>query len=159
MDMAGYEERMPEFADLFALAARLGVPATTHSEFTVGQALDYNTPRIGHGYQAALIPELTQAVVERGITLEMCPQSSLSYDYGLSGDETHPLRRLFLAGAKVTVNTDNRTVLNTDLEHEYELCCRMGFTDREIIAMNNNALRAAFVSDKVKRELLAVQPD
>ena len=159
VDLAGYEEDMPGFAELFRLADKLGVPATTHSEFTVKDALAYGTPRIGHGYQAALDPELTREVIRRGVTLEMCPQSSLSYEYGLRGDETHPLRRLFLAGAKVTVNTDNPVVLNTCLEHEYDLCRQMGFTDREIVAMNNNAIRAAFLPESEKARLLAVQPD
>ena len=158
VDMAGYEERMPEFADIFVLAKELGIPATTHSEFTVGQALEYGTTRIGHGYQAAQKPELTKAVIEKGVTLEMCPDSSLSYEYGLTGDENHPLRQLFLAGARVTVNTDNMTVLNTDLEFEYELCRKMGFTDEEIIKMNNYALEAAFVDEETKKQLLAVQP-
>ena len=133
MDMAGYEEQMEGFAELFELAKELGVPATTHSEFTVGEALKYGTTRIGHGYQAALLPELTKAVIEKGITLEMCPDSSLSYEYGLMGDETHPLYVLYKKGARVTVNTDNLTVLDTDLEKEYELCHKMGFTDEDIV--------------------------
>ena len=88
VDLAGYEERMPEYADLFELAHSLAIPTTTHSEFTVGDALKYRTSRIGHGYQAALIPELTGEVIARNVTLEMCPDSSLSYEYGLSGNET-----------------------------------------------------------------------
>ena len=158
VDMAGYEERMPEYSDIFALAAELGIPATTHSEFTLTDALEYNTTRIGHGYQAALIPELTEKVIEKGITLEMCPDSSLSYEYGLSGDKTHPLYVLYKKGARVTVNTDNLTVLNTSLDFEYELCRKMGFTDEDIIKMNNYAIEASFADDETKKALLAVQP-
>ncbi len=157
IDMAGYEENMPDYLDLFLLADKLGVPTTAHSEFTVTDALCYNTSRIGHGYQAALLPELTEKVIEKGITLEMCPKSSLMYDYGLTCDETHPLRKLFLAGARVTVNTDNLTVLNTSLEEEYMLCRKMGFTDDEIIQMNNYAIEAAFLSPEEKSELLSLQ--
>lgn len=156
IDMAGYEENMPDYIDLFQLAEKLGVPATTHSEFTVADALCYNTTRIGHGYQAALLPELTKRVIENKTTLEMCPKSSLMYDYGLTCDETHPLRKLFLAGARVTVNTDNLTVLNTGLDEEYKLCHKMGFTDNEIIQMNNYAIEASFLSDDEKKILLAL---
>ncbi len=158
IDLAGYEERMSEYADIFELAHELGIPTTTHSEFTVGEALKYGTSRIGHGYQAALIPELTDAVIEKGVTLEMCPDSSLSYEYGLSGDETHPLYVLFKKGARVTVNTDNLTVLDTSLEFEYELCRKMGFTDEDIVKMNNYAIEACFADERTKKELLAVQP-
>ena len=158
LDLAGYEERMSEYADLFELAHELGIPTTTHSEFSVGEALKYGTSRIGHGYQAALIPELTEEVIKKGVTLEMCPDSSLSYEYGLSGDETHPLYVLFKKGARVTVNTDNLTVLETSLEFEYDLCRKMGFTDEDIVKMNNYAIEACFADEETKKSLLAVQP-
>ena len=158
MDLAGYEEQMEGYMELFELAKELGVPATTHSEFTVGEALKYGTTRIGHGYQAALIPELTEEVIRKGVTLEMCPDSSLSYEYGLSGDESHPLYVLYKKGARVTVNTDNLTVLDTDLEKEYALCRKMGFSDEDIIKMNNYAIEASFADEETKKRLLAVQP-
>ena len=158
MDLAGYEERMPEYADLFALAQELGIPATTHSEFTVGDALTYGTTRIGHGYQAALLPELAEAVIRKGVTLEMCPDSSLSYEYNLSCDNTHPLYVLYQKGARVTVNTDNLTVLDTSLDFEYNLCRKMGFSDEDIIRMNNYAIEACFADEETKQALLAVQP-
>lgn len=158
VDMAGYEERMPEYTDIFELAHSLGIPATTHSEFTVGEALKYGTSRIGHGYQAALDPALTQQVITRKVTLEMCPDSSLSYEYGLSCDQTHPLYVLYKKGARVTVNTDNLTVLDTDLEKEYDLCRKMGFTDEDIVRMNNYAIEAAFADEETKKALLKVQP-
>ena len=157
VDMAGYEERMPEYADIFELAHELNLPCTTHSEFTVGDALKYNTTRIGHGYQAALLPELTEAVIEKGVTLEMCPDSSLSYEYGLTGDATHPLYVLYKKGARVTVNTDNLTVLDTSLDFEYELCRKMGFSDEDIVRMNNFAIEASFADEETKKQLLEVQ--
>ena len=159
LDMAGYEERMPEYTDIFKHAHELGIPTTTHSEFTVGDALKYGTSRIGHGYQAAQISELTEEVISRGVTLEMCPDSSLSYDYHLFGDTTHPLYVLYKRGARVTVNTDNLTVLDTSLEHEYTLCRKMGFTDEDIVRMNNYAIEACFADNETKKQLLAVQPN
>ena len=158
LDLAGYEENMPGYMDIFELAHKLEIPTTTHSEFTVKDALEYGTTRIGHGYQAALIDELTHAVIENNITLEMCPDSSLSYEYGLSKDETHPIVVLFRKGARVTVNTDNLTVLETSLEKEYEICRQMGLSNEDIIRMNNYAIEACFASPEVKEELLKVQP-
>ncbi len=49
IDLAGYEDRLSDYADVFTLAAQLGVPATCHSEFEVPQCLPFGTPRIGHG--------------------------------------------------------------------------------------------------------------
>ncbi|MBE6114521.1 MAG: adenosine deaminase [Erysipelotrichaceae bacterium] len=154
VDLAGYEENMSGYADLFELARELGIPATTHSEFSVAEALRYGTSRIGHGYQAALLEELTEEVIRRQVTLEMCPDSSLSYEYGLSCDSTHPLVVLFRRGARVTVNTDNLTVLDTCLEHEYELCRCMGLTDNDITVMNRYAIEGCFASEEIKKILL-----
>ena len=158
IDLAGYEENMSDYQDLFDLAHQLGIPTTTHSEFTVKDALKYGTTRIGHGYQAAQIEELTQAVIDKNITLEMCPDSSLSYEYHLTGDYNHPLAVLYRKGAKVTVNTDNLTVLDTSLEFEYELVRKMGLTDDDIVIMNNYAIEACFADQKIKEELLRIQP-
>lgn len=157
LDLAGYEEKMLGYKSLFEKAIELNIPVTTHSEFTVKDALTYNTTRIGHGYQAALTTELTEEVINKQVTLEMCPDSSLSYEYGLSLDETHPLAVLFKKGARVTVNTDNLTVLNTSLDKEYELCFKMGLTEKDIIQMNNYAIEASFASKELKQELLKVQ--
>ena len=155
-DLAGYEENMTEYKELFELAQKKQIPCTTHSEFTVEDALSYGTKRIGHGYQAAQIEELTQKVIEQNITLEMCPDSSLSYEYGLTGDQTHPLAVLYKKGARVTINTDNLTVLDTSLEHEYELVRKMGLTDEDIIQMNQYAIEASFLDKKNKQELLSI---
>lgn len=155
-DVAGYETDLSSFAELFEEAKRLGVPSTCHSEFTVQEAFLFPISRIGHGYQCAESEDLMEKTVERGITLEMCPVSSVKYDYGLQIDESHPLRQLFLKGAKVTINTDNLTVLDTSLDKEYEMARKMGFTDEEIEACNRNAILASFAPETVKRTLLSL---
>ena len=65
---------------------------------------------------------------------------------------------LYQKGARVTVNTDNLTVLDTSLENEYDLCRKMGFSDADIIRMNNYAIEASFADEEIKQALLAVQP-
>lgn len=156
IDLAGYESDLSSFKELFDYAKKLGIPATCHSEFTVREAVAFGTNRIGHGYQFAQDAEYISLAKQYDVTLEMCPISSVKYDYGLTIDETHPLRRLFLEGVKVTVNTDNKTVLATDLELEYDCMRKMGFTDKEIEEVNKNAIRASFTSENIKEELLAL---
>ncbi len=156
IDLAGYESDLSNFKELFDYAKELGIPATCHSEFTVKEAVVFETSRIGHGYQFAESEEYISLAKQYDVTLEMCPVSSVKYDYGLTIDETHPLRRLFLEGVKVTVNTDNKTVLNTDLELEYDCMRKMGFTDDEIEQVNVNAIKAAFTTEEIKKELIAL---
>lgn len=66
--------------------------------------------------------------------------------------------KLYKKGASVTANTDNLTVLDTNLEKEYELCRKRGFTDEDIVKMNNYAIEASFADDKTKKKLMAIQP-
>ena len=56
------------------------------------------------------------------------------------------------------MNTDNLTVLDTSLENEYALCRKMGFTDEDIVRMNNYAIEASFADEATKQALLAIQP-
>ncbi|MBC2871736.1 adenosine deaminase [Acetanaerobacterium sp. MSJ-12] len=154
VDLAGYEEHLADYADIFDLARELGVPATCHSEFEVPQCLPFGTPRIGHGYQVAQRPDLAEIVKARGVTLEMCPVSSI-ISYDLPEDGRHPLKVLYDQGVKVTVNTDNLTVLGTSLEREYEYCRQMGFCDRDLILMNINSAEAAFLPPEEKAKLVA----
>lgn len=154
IDLAGYEDDLPDYADIFALAADLGVPATCHAEFKVNNALSFGTPRIGHGYQAAWDEDVARYVKEHGITLEMCPISSI-ISYDLARDGRHPLKVLYDRGVKVTVNTDNLTVLGTSLDREYECCLGMGFTPEDIVRMNMNSVNAAFMTAQKKQEYLS----
>lgn len=153
IDLAGYEDRLSDYADLFEFARKLGVPATCHSEFQLDQCLPFGTPRIGHGYQVAEFERLIDTVRARGVTLEMCPVSSI-ISYDLPTDKRHPLRVLFERGVKVTVNTDNLTVLGTSLEREYECCRAMGFTDDELVQMSINSAKAAFLPPEKKAALM-----
>ena len=54
----------------------------------------------------------------------------------------------------MTVNTDNLTVLGTDLDREYDCCRGMGFTDEELFRMCQNAARASFLPPEKKEALL-----
>lgn len=153
MDLAGYEDRLPEFGPIFELAHQLELPTTCHAERHVDQCVPFATDRIGHGYQVADEPALTDYVIKNNVPLEMCPLSSMVY--GLPQDGRHPLKRLYDAGAPVTVNTDNMTVLDTCLKREYDICRAMGFTERDLIQLNINSARAAFLPADEKETLVA----
>ena len=55
---------------------------------------------------------------------------------------------------KMTVNTDNLTVLGTSLEREYECCRAMGFTDDELVQMSINSAKAAFLPPEKRAALM-----
>ncbi len=152
VDLAGAEALYPTrmFAPVFARAREYNIPMTIHAGEAAGpesirEALSFGTRRIGHGVAAASDPELMKELADEGIVLEVCPTSNLQ-THVCERMEEHPIRRLFDAGVKVTVNSDNRTVSDTTLRHEIDLlkaCC--GFTDEEIDLMQSYAAEASFL--------------
>ena len=58
----------------------------------------------------------------------------------------HPIRRLFDAGVRVTVNSDNMTVSGTNVRKELELVKEVfGFTDEEVKRLQEYAWEARFL--------------
>ena len=68
----------------------------------------------------------------------------------------HPLRRLYDAGVKVTLNSDDPPFFHTSLAREYEAARdEMGFSEDEINAMTRTAIEAAFVDEPTRKRLLS----
>lgn len=162
VDLAGGEGIVPlkNFAPLFRRAAELGIPFTCHAgdsqgPDTVRDAMDFGARRIGHGHHIYDDPALCRRAVREGVTLEICPTSNIQCRTQPSF-EAHPAKRLLDMGLRVTINTDNMVLAGVSLEDEYDHCIQeMGFTRQDLIRMNQNAVRAAFLPEERKRELLA----
>lgn len=159
-DLAGAEALYPAkgYADLFALAARLGVPFTIHAGEAAGPdsiraALDLGARRIGHGVRAREDERVVRMLAERGIPLEMCPTSNLQ-TRAVESAAGYPLREYLAAGIPVTLCTDNRTVSGVTLRSEFALLFREnGLTEDEARALAVNAAHAAFLTEPEKRGL------
>ena len=59
-------------------------------------------------------------IKEKNILLEICPTSNVDTKV-VTELKYHPIKKLVDAGVLVTINTDNRTVSNTNLDKEYDL--------------------------------------
>src|SRR5262249_8051418 len=100
--------------------------------------------RIGHGIRAIEDPRLVEFLRHEGVTLEVCPTSNVKT--GVVPDYAHhPLRRLYDAGVRVTLTSDDPEMFQTSIAHEYEVAAReFGFTEPELQQLTENALEAAF---------------
>ena len=68
----------------------------------------------------------------------------------------HPIRGLFDAGVRVTVNTDDPAMFGTSLALEYALLIeRLGFTPAEIRALVLTAVDVAWLPARQRAELAA----
>ena len=161
VDLAGPEARYPDprlHGDAIKLAREIGLHITLHAgewggAAQVARALSINPERIAHGPLAIDDPEVVEALVSRGVWLDLCPTSNAQANIVPSVAE-HPLRRLMQAGVPVTLNTDDLTVSDVTLSDEYERAVtRIGVTVPELWALDLAAIEAAFCDDGTRRQL------
>lgn len=152
VDIAGAESLYPteRFASVFEKVREYGLPSTIHAGEAAGPesmktALAFGAKRIGHGVAAVEDPELVRRLIEEQITLEVCVTSNYQTKV-VPSIEAHPIRRLFNAGVRVTVNSDNRTVSNTNVRKELDILRNVfGFKEQEIEKMEEYAWEARFL--------------
>lgn len=161
IDLAGAEAIYPNenFAALFELAHNMQIPYTIHAGEAAGansvrSAITLGAKRIGHGVHAIEDESVVKLLVEKKIPLEVCPKSNLDTK-AIAKLEDIPIKEFLKKGVIVTLNTDDMTVSNTNLENEYSLLASIGYTDEELKTLSKNTIKSAFISDKEKEELLS----
>ena len=145
----------------FQYARENGIPFTAHVGETRGienvrDTLQHFAPlRLGHGVCSIEDPELVDYLRENEIHLEACPTCNVQTNcYDTYAD--HPIDRLYRAGVSIGVNTDTRTISDVTLTEEYEkLNDVFGWEKEEFLQCNLNALRAAFIPQETREELIA----
>ena len=109
--------------------------------------------RLQHGVRSIEDPGLVGTLVERQVGLDICPTSNICL--GVYPDfASHPLRRLWDAGALVTINSDDPPMFNTELNQEYRcLVEEFDFQVDELEQISLNGVRASLLPDDQKAAL------
>ena len=144
----------------FKYARDNGIPYTAHVGETRGVQNFWDTleafapKRVGHGVCSIEDPLLLERIISEDIHLEACPTCNVQTDcYDTSPD--HPIDRLYRAGVSIGVNTDTRTISDISLNEEYlKLHETFGWEEKDFYRCNVNALKAAFIPDDLRQELL-----
>lgn len=152
VDLAGAESLYPTeiFEPIFEKANEYNIPRTIHAGEAAGpdsirKALSYGTKRLGHGVNAIYDKELIKELIDNEVTLEVCVTSNYQTKV-VESIEEHPIKKLFDAGVRVTVNSDNMTVSSTNIHKEIDILKnRLGFTNEEIEKMQKYAEEARFI--------------
>jgi len=162
-NLAG-EERMhsvADFARAFDIVRDAGLGLTIHAgelsgAFSVRDALDHVRPsRISHGVRAIEDADLVKRLADEGVVLEVCPGSNISLQV-FPDFAAHPLRALYEAGVRVTLNSDDPPFFHTSLAQEYDIASSvMGFNDDDINGMTRTAIEAAFVDEATRQALIS----
>lgn len=161
IDLAGSEGVgfCEKFVEPIALAREYGYRVTIHAGETgigknVLEAVELlGAERIGHGIFIRDCAEAYSIVKEKGVTLEMCPTSNVQTKAVNSLSE-HPVYDYHKDGIKVTVNTDNRTVSDTDMTKEYSLVFNeFNISNEDYKVIYYNSIEASFADLETKEKL------
>jgi adenosine deaminase len=158
IDLADSETMHPisEFVGPVLRAKDAGLGITIHSgEDTPASAVietiqAVGPERIGHGIHIIEDMAAVEMVIENGITLEVNPWSNYLTN-SVPTIESHPLKTLFDLGVRVTINSDDPEILETNLNNEYRIAHEvLGMSMEEIENCNRYAVEASFLSEVEK---------
>lgn len=172
LDLAGDEgtTRPEEIASPFKKAFEICLPITIHagegeSAESIWQAAYHlHADRIGHGLSIAEHPQLAERFRDRGICLELCPNSNrevVGYRdpavESSQGCPAYPVLELWQKGLPLTLCTDNPGISRTCLSDEYLAAARMSGGKLclwDALAMIRQGFTHGFLPAPDKAELL-----
>ena len=158
VDLADAEDLFPirMFAGPVLKAKEAGLKVTVHSgENTPASSVvetirAVHPDRIGHGIHIIEDMQVVEFVKEAGITLEVNPWSNYLTN-SVRTIEEHPLKRLYDLGVRVTINSDDPEVLETNLNNEYRIAHEiLGISLEDILVCNRYACEASFLPQAEK---------
>ena len=156
-DEAGYP--LDNHIDAFKYAMQNDINCTAHAGEAKGPESIWETidklkvKRIGHGVNCMKDPKLVKVLSENNYHLEVCVSSNIKTKT-FNKIEDHPISQINESSISMSINTDGRTISDTDLTNEYELISKkFGWSIDEFKKCNLEAIKHAFVSDEIKTQL------
>lgn len=163
VDLHGVEtwELQPWTARVWEQARAAGKVTKAHAgEFggakNVREALEVlGVRRVQHGVQAIEDPRVVKLLLKTDATCDLCPISNVKLRVARTMRE-HPVRRLFDAGVRCTISTDDPFSFGNTLSEEYAaLALDLGFTRRELVQLARNGFEVAQMDEAPRRACLA----
>lgn len=149
----------PRFAEAFRRAGSMGLKRTVHAGESSGpegvrDAIELlGADRLDHGVRAIEDDAVVALLAERGIPLGVCPTSNIALKVYPSM-EMHSLDRLRRAGVQVSINTDDPSLLGTNLPQEYEIArTSYGWTEDVLREVARTSIEASFARADIKERL------
>ena len=158
IDLAGAEAIYPttDYVDLFRYAKIKGIPFTIHAGEAAGvesikAALDAGANRICHGIRAIDDEAIQKIIIDKQVLLEVCMTSNYQTE-AVKGK--HPIEKLYNNGIKISINTDNDTVSNIDINKEYtKILNETDLTMDDLGKCNKESIDYIFADQVVKDKL------
>lgn len=141
-----------KFARVFAAARDLGLKRVAHAgeegpPAYVWEALDLlGIDRLDHGNRSLEDDALVARLVERGMTLTVCPLSNLKLC--VVGDlEAHPLKRMLDLGLRATVNSDDPAYFGGYVNRNFSAVAdALNLSRANLVQLAKNSFEGSFLS-------------
>lgn len=153
--------RYEDYTDLYKKARSAGLKTTVHTgEDGTAEEMEYvlkvlPLDRVNHGFRAYTSLALLKAISEKNLTLCLCPTSNIRVGFIKNGAHLKEiLRTLYDSGVKFCINTDNPSMLKTNLSKEIELLRKHEIlSEREIDQTIRWAFEATFIPTEQGKNL------
>lgn len=101
--------------------------------------------RIQHGVRCIEDPEVVAMIKDLDVTLDVCPISNVKLQVeGIRKMSEHPIRKLFDAGVRCTINSDDPFMFGNTLSEEYyALATDLNFSNQELTKIAANGFEIA----------------
>jgi len=153
--------RYEDYADLYSTAQDAGLKTTVHTGedgtaeemAKVVSVLPLN--RLNHGFRAYTDPKLMEVVRKKDLTMCLCPTSNMSVGFIKNGAHLKEvLQTLWKHGVKFCINTDNPSMLRTNLTKELDLLRTHAiFNEEQIEQIIQWAFDATFIPTTIGKNL------
>lgn len=149
-----------DFERAFQIARDAGLASVPHGGELLGPAsvaaclTSLRADRVGHGVRAGEDPAVLAEVVDRGVTLEVCPSSNVGLGVYAEPQDV-PLRGLIDAGASIALGADDPLLFGSRLVEQYVLAREVhGCSDLELAALARMSVEGSRAPQDVRARLL-----
>jgi adenosine deaminase len=147
-----------KFWKAYRLAAGRGLHLTAHAcedapARNVETCLDLlGCERIDHGYHILADEQLTQRCRDEGVVFTTCVAGT-GWGYFGGNYPAHPVREMKEKGLKITLNSDDPPMFQSNPTYEYVLCAEhMEFTPADFREIALNGIDGSWLPDPTKRQ-------
>jgi adenosine deaminase len=146
IDMFGDEFSVPAFKKIYRKAKEKGLILKAHvGEFGTAELVkeaveELELDQVQHGIAAANSQSVMNWLHDNKIQLNICPTSNI-YLSRVEDYKTHPIRKLYDNGVKVTINTDDMIIFDQSVSEEFLNLYNSGlFNAAELNEIRENGL-------------------
>ncbi|MEJ6765456.1 MAG: adenosine deaminase [Flavobacteriaceae bacterium] len=162
-DIAADEAGFPldNHTKAFELANESNIFCTAHAgealgAHSVSETLEKLKPsRIGHGVRSIEDKSLLKKLKANNIHLELCLTSNIVTKVYKSFKD-HPVDFLYKNDFSISINTDGRTISDTNLNNEYGILgTHFNWIKSHFLKVNINSMEASFANSNIKTKIIS----